>query len=336
MGRLLPELRSFSKEKICFSFLIENLDLLSDDIKNSFLLDYEAALSQKRSLQSLLFGSSLVSLKKDVSSKTIWFFWFQGLNDAPDVVRISLKSWVFMNPDYDVVFLDSSNLHTYFPFWDSLSLSNLRLKIAHKSDFLRTFLIYYYGGIWVDATTFCFKPLSFWLPGVLERSSLFFPKQKKTCKDRIIKNWLLAGVKGNPLAKLLLEDLYSYIFQYRANPLGMINGPAYMHSIKLDPGSSTLDYFTNTCLKVFEGQGVFPYFFYHYVYNNVVLNSKDGSEVKQVASFITGFPDIIPENKRAAITDSVFVSKQSYRKRHTDSDEYRERRELVLRLIESF
>ena len=114
MGRLLSELRSFSKEKICFSFLIENLDLLSDDIKNSFLLDYEAALSQKRSLQSLLFGPSLVSLKKDVSSKTIWFFWFQGLNDAPEVVRTSLKSWISMNPDYDVVFLDSSNLHTYF------------------------------------------------------------------------------------------------------------------------------------------------------------------------------------------------------------------------------
>ena len=326
-------LDSLHKDKACFSFLIENLDLLAAEIKDIFLADYISALSQKRALQSVLNGSPLDSHKQDISDKTIWFFWLQGLENAPEVVQISYRSWVAMNPEYNVVFLDASNIHIYFPYWDAFSISNLHLKIAHKSDFLRTFLIHYYGGIWVDATTFCFKPLVSWLPNVLENNPLFFPKQPKKCQDRLIKNWLIAGIKDNPFTKLLLDKLFAYIFQYRNRPVKMLHAYAYMPKCKTQDIDLDPNYFTRSCLERFDCEGFFPYYFYHYIYNDIVSESKKGSSVKKISNFIAKHPNITPGNKQAALSDSVFVTKQSYRQKHLDSAEYKERKNLILRLI---
>lgn len=328
-------LMSLYQDKACFSFLVENLDLFPAEIKDNLVADYISALSQKRSLQSLLNGSLPDSLKKNVSKKTIWFFWLQGLENAPEVVQISYKSWVAMNPDYDVIFLDASNIHTYFPYWDSFSISNLHLKIAHKSDFLRTFLIHYYGGIWVDATTFCFKSLASWLPNVLENNPLFFPKQPKKCKDRLIKNWLIAGTKDNIFTKLLLNKLFAYIFLYRKSPTKMLHAYAYMPKCKSQDIDLTPDYFTKSCLERFDSEGFFPYYFYHYIYNDIVSESEKGSSIKKISSFISRYPNITPGNKQASLSESVFVTKQSYRQKHLDSNEYKERKSLILGLINS-
>ena len=35
--------------------------------------------------------------------------------------------------------------------------------IQHKSDMIRAFLLLKFGGIWVDASVLCLKPLSQWL-----------------------------------------------------------------------------------------------------------------------------------------------------------------------------
>ena len=328
------DLYSLRQNKNCFSFLVENLDLLTaDDVKDNFLEDYICALSQKRALQSVLNGSSTSPMKENISEKTIWFFWLQGLENAPEVVRISYHSWVFMNPDYNVVFLDAFNIHNYFPYWDAFSISNLRLKIAHKADFLRTFLIHYYGGIWVDATTFCFKPLSSWLPSVLENNPLFFPKQPKKCKDRLIKNWLIAGTKDNLFAKLLLDKLFAYIFRYRNSPVKMLHAHAYMPKFMSKDIDLTPNDFTRSCLDRCDEQGFFPYYFYHYIYNDIVSESKKGSSIKKISNFISRYPDITPGNKQAALSNSVFVTKQSYRQKHLDSNEYQARKSQILRLI---
>src|ERR1700691_1037199 len=90
--------------------------------------------------------------------KTIWFLWFQGLDQAPAVVRKCHESWVARNPGWRVVMLDDTTLGA-FASVDYAAGNISRLSRQHKSDLLRLDLISHHGGVWVDATCFCVQPL---------------------------------------------------------------------------------------------------------------------------------------------------------------------------------
>ncbi|MFZ6044072.1 capsular polysaccharide synthesis protein, partial [Vibrio natriegens] len=49
-------------------------------------------------------------------SKTVWMFWDSGLENAPEVVKLSYRTWVNLNPDYTVVLLDNQNIQDYLGF----------------------------------------------------------------------------------------------------------------------------------------------------------------------------------------------------------------------------
>jgi len=91
--------------------------------------------------------------------KTIYFFWYHGIANAPLIVRKCLKSWIFYNHDWKIVVLDKDNYNDY---------SNLvydgKMSLTKFSDFLRLSILIKYGGLWVDATSFCNKSLDDWLP----------------------------------------------------------------------------------------------------------------------------------------------------------------------------
>ena len=95
-------------------------------------------------------------------NKTIWINWFQGWDQAPPLCRYCLDSWKHYNPDWDVVMLDENNYRDYVDI-DSI-LPGVETNKTAFSDILRLFLLKEYGGVWVDSTLFCNKPLDDWLP----------------------------------------------------------------------------------------------------------------------------------------------------------------------------
>ena len=46
-------------------------------------------------------------------TKNIYILWFQGFDNAPDVVKQCVNSWKYHNPDWNVILLDDTNLNTY-------------------------------------------------------------------------------------------------------------------------------------------------------------------------------------------------------------------------------
>src|ERR1022692_2049355 len=94
--------------------------------------------------------------------KIIWILWLQGIDNAPYVVRRCYESWVERNPGWRVVFLDGQLLAKFasldYVFGDFGGLS-----IQHAADMLRLDLLANHGGVWVDATCFCVRPLDEWL-----------------------------------------------------------------------------------------------------------------------------------------------------------------------------
>lgn len=138
--------------------------------------------------------------------RTIWFLWFQGLENAPYVVRKCHESWVTRNPAWRVVSLDEASL----PEFASVDYSggNIgRLSRQHRADLLRLDLLAHHGGVWVDATCFCVQPLDDWLAP--NTGSGFFAFHQPG-PDRIMSNWFLAAEPGGLLVSRLFEMMLAY------------------------------------------------------------------------------------------------------------------------------
>lgn len=138
--------------------------------------------------------------------KTIWFVWFQGLRNAPYVVRKCHESWVVRNPDWRVVTLDEATLPSVASV--NYSAGNIAgLSHQHQADLLRLDLLSHHGGAWADATCFCVQPLEDWLPQHLGSGFFAFHQPRP---DRIISNWFLAAEPGNALASRMFECMLAY------------------------------------------------------------------------------------------------------------------------------
>lgn len=94
------------------------------------------------------------------SNKTIWVFWWQGIDEMPDIVKFCYNRLCEINTNVNVTLVDRYNYMEYVEIPNHI-VSNIGngISIAHFSDILRINLLYKYGGIWVDATLYFIKPL---------------------------------------------------------------------------------------------------------------------------------------------------------------------------------
>ena len=139
-----------------------------------------------------------VPAKGDLLPKTvpkkIWIFWAQGWIDAPPLVKLCRDSWVFHNPNYEVVLLSQDDISRYVAL--DYSLEDKKLTPTNYSNILRLSLLSKHGGVWVDATTFCSAPLDRWMPFLMQSGFFAFEKPKTTVAD-----WILAAEINNMLIR---------------------------------------------------------------------------------------------------------------------------------------
>lgn len=136
----------------------------------------------------------------------LYILWFQGFDKAPDIVKWCVHSWKHYNPKWNIVLLDSNNLQEY------VDLSKLSydkdIQLCHLADIVRMVLLRDYGGLWVDATVFCHKPLDDWLPAYISSGFFAFDRYRS---DLMIANWFLYAEKNHPLVtQWCQETLYYY------------------------------------------------------------------------------------------------------------------------------
>lgn len=140
--------------------------------------------------------------------------WFQGFDKAPDIVKQCVNSWKYYNSDWAVIFLDNSNLSHYVNLHDYINISKKTLTPQARSDIVRLCLLKTHGGVWVDATTFCNKPLNDWLPTYIKEG--FFGFHKPT-PDKLISSWFIYTEKDNYIINKWLESLIEY-YLHRKSP----------------------------------------------------------------------------------------------------------------------
>ena len=90
------------------------------------------------------------------NSNYIWQYWQQGTNNAPPLIQRCLESTEKYHSDKKIIVLDLQKIENYIEipgrYYDLLNSG--KMKSAHFSDILRTYLLAQYGGTWVDATIY--------------------------------------------------------------------------------------------------------------------------------------------------------------------------------------
>ncbi len=293
--------------------------------KRTLTMNHElsAARSALATMQETIRWAERDSTSLDVP-KNLWIFWDQGFTQAPDVVRLGLRSWQIMNPDYTITCLDADSAQEFADFNSIFKLLSIDIGPAHRSDFIRTYLLARYGGVWVDSTTFCWKALNDWLSAYTRNSGFFVFSQPETRRDRQIKNWFIACSPGNPIICSLFEKLVSYNFKKRSTTLAVVSPKKY-RDIEFPGPCST----GHELLEKLESRGEAPYFYFHYLFNEAVRNGKAASlwqaHVKETACHVSSQGDI----------DNVYISKQSYRGKYPTSPTYLERKSRLIELLDS-
>ncbi|MBP3239556.1 MAG: capsular polysaccharide synthesis protein [Butyrivibrio sp.] len=148
------------------------------------------------------------------NSDKVWVCWFQGMENAPELVKSCYKSIKQNLTDREIILITSENMDQYVQFpryiidkWESGVITN-----THLTDLLRLELLINYGGLWLDATVFCSEQESN-IPDYFFNSDLFFYQSLKPGRDgksTYISSWLMGAKTNNKVLMATRELCYEY------------------------------------------------------------------------------------------------------------------------------
>lgn len=151
--------------------------------------------------------------------KTIWVYWDQGEENAPELVKDCIASWRIHNPGWDIQVLDAQSAAQI----TDLPHDPSKLPVQSYADLLRLRLLRKKGGVWADATTYCLAPLDNWLPMVAQRGFFAFTWTKYDTwftwpgMRRSMTNWFLASEPEGEFISLWEEACFGY-WEGRSKP----------------------------------------------------------------------------------------------------------------------
>ncbi|MDR1606746.1 MAG: capsular polysaccharide synthesis protein [Streptococcaceae bacterium] len=88
--------------------------------------------------------------------KIIWNMWWQGEDEAPDMVKMCWRSMRKQANDFELRIITRENYQTYLEVPEEIiqNLESGKLTFAGFSDYIRISLLVKYGGLWLDSTTY--------------------------------------------------------------------------------------------------------------------------------------------------------------------------------------
>ena len=204
--------------------------------------------------------------------KTIWILWFQGIDKAPYVVRKCYESWVKRNPGWRVIFLDERLLANVGSV-DYTAGKVGGLSRQHASDMLRLDLLAHHGGVWVDATCFCVRPLDEWLFSKMESGFFAFDRPGW---DRVMSSWFLAAEPGNRLISQMFTFMRSY---WDSSPVRRDDRDQVVRILTrlLQVSPQTRSWWFSYLLR--ERMGATPYFALHYGFEKLIREDPECGQI---------------------------------------------------------
>lgn len=126
--------------------------------------------------------------------KTIHYCWF-GRGQKPELAIRCIESWKKYCPDYEIIEWNEDNFDINSNLYVKQAYENK--KYAFVTDYVRLFVLYNYGGIYMDTDVEVLKPLDLFLK---HRAFSSFESNK------LIPTGIMASEKGNKWIKDLLDE----------------------------------------------------------------------------------------------------------------------------------
>lgn len=158
------------------------------------------------------FDKNFDTTLNHAESNKVWICWFQGLENAPPLVKKCVQSVYDNVPDKEIVIITEDNIGNYVQFPDYIWKKWKEGKITHThmTDLLRLELLIQYGGMWLDATVLCTCQN---IPSYYFDSDLFFYQCLKPGRDgnsTYISSWLMSAKSNNKVLMATQHLCYEY------------------------------------------------------------------------------------------------------------------------------
>ena len=184
------------------------------------ILRLSTHLKAKRKLEKLykkklvLFNENYIDNVEHLTSNKVWICWFQGMENAPELVKKCYKSLVENLTNKEVIVITSKNMTEYVQFPDYIleKWKKGYITHTHMTDLLRLELLIKYGGTWIDATVFCSNTEEN-IPKYFFDSDLFFFQSLKPGRDghsHINSSWYINAKSNNKLLSACRFLCYEY------------------------------------------------------------------------------------------------------------------------------
>lgn len=144
----------------------------------------------------------------------IWTFWD---GDLPPLVKACIESWKRHNPEYKIIVLNKQNVQEYLPEPDLSKMRHVNDFVQRYSDFVRIHILAKHGGIWLDSSVICQKPLS-WIHDIQHETgaeyigyftdSMTSPEYRE--KSPVIENWAFACTPDCQFTKDWRDQMASF------------------------------------------------------------------------------------------------------------------------------
>lgn len=200
---------------------VKQLIYVACDMKtlNKAYADLRTEISQRLQSQFLpiLHNSKEKYSKQNLvheRSKKVWFCWFQGIDNAPEVVRICYLNLQKYLIDKEIIVITEESLPNYIELPDCIQEKYLSgvIPYAQYSDIVRLELLIRYGGSWVDSTVLCLG--SDYPKEILDCDLFVFQKESNNGQFEGLSNWFITSCTNNQILLILRDLLYEYWKRY--------------------------------------------------------------------------------------------------------------------------
>lgn len=201
------------KNEIIFRIIkkIKTYNISNNIIKET----YKQYLSYKyleKKYKKIIDNSHYKEMQKQ-ETKIIWVCWFQGIENAPEIVKVCIERLKQTFINYEIIIITEENFKEYvkIPEYIIEMWKEGKIGYAHFSDILRLFLLCEIGGIWIDSTVYTTAKT---MPNYLEQNPFFvFQEINLNRNDKqlvVASNWFIKSNAKNPILLLTRDLLCEY------------------------------------------------------------------------------------------------------------------------------
>jgi hypothetical protein len=148
----------------------------------------------------------------------IWTYWYDKEN-IPQIVQLCIDTWRTHNPEYRIEILNNFDVKILCGIDIDIEFVKYAThdnKFARYADIARILVVKQFGGIWMDSTNICTKPLT-WATDTLAKQNTelvgFYGPHTTIPEFPILENWFFAAKKNS----LFLQDWWAeVVFMYFA------------------------------------------------------------------------------------------------------------------------